>query len=103
MGPTYPVLLAGGMADRDDVQRALYAGATAAVLGTRFLMTEESRAHPAYKQRLIEALRPEYIYRPLIVKLRQLAAERPDLAGIIADAQGSKPKRRHAHVKRRSS
>jgi NAD(P)H-dependent flavin oxidoreductase YrpB (nitropropane dioxygenase family) len=25
------------------------------VLGTRFLMTDESRAHPAYKQRLMEA------------------------------------------------
>lgn len=56
----------------------------------------------AYKQRLIEALRPEYVYKPLIVKLRQLAAERPDLAGIIADAQGSKPKRRHAKVRRSS-
>jgi nitronate monooxygenase len=55
VGPTYPVLLAGGIADRDDVERALYAGATAAVLGTRFLMTDESRAHPAYKQRLMEA------------------------------------------------
>jgi nitronate monooxygenase len=55
VGPTYPVLLAGGIADRDDVQQALYAGATAAVLGTRFLMTDESRAHPAYKQRLMES------------------------------------------------
>jgi NAD(P)H-dependent flavin oxidoreductase YrpB (nitropropane dioxygenase family) len=55
VGPTYPVLLAGGIADRDDVRTALDAGATAAVLGTRFLMTDESRAHPAYKQRLMES------------------------------------------------
>jgi nitronate monooxygenase len=55
VGPTYPVLLAGGIADRDDVARALEAGATAAVLGTRFLMSDESRAHPAYKQRLMES------------------------------------------------
>jgi nitronate monooxygenase len=55
LGPTYPVLLAGGVADRDDVERALYAGATAAVLGTRFLMSDESRAHQAYKQRLMES------------------------------------------------
>ena len=54
LGPAYPVLLAGGIADREDVQQALYAGATAAVLGTRFLMTEESHAHPVYKQRLVE-------------------------------------------------
>ena len=55
VGPTYPVLVAGGLADRDDVARALHAGAAAAVLGTRFLMTDESRAHPAYKQRLMES------------------------------------------------
>ena len=55
VGATYPVLLAGGLADRADVDRALRAGATAAVLGTRFLMSDESRAHPAYKQRLMES------------------------------------------------
>jgi nitronate monooxygenase len=55
LGPTYPVLVAGGIADRDDVRRALDAGATAAVLGTRFLMTDESRAHREYKQRLTES------------------------------------------------
>ena len=55
LGPTYPVLVAGGIADRDDVRRAIDAGAAAAVLGTRFLMTDESRAHAAYKQRLMEA------------------------------------------------
>jgi nitronate monooxygenase len=51
----YPVLLAGGIADRGDVARALDAGATAAVLGTRFLLTEESSAHPGYKRRVLDA------------------------------------------------
>jgi len=51
----YPVLLAGGIADRDDVTRALAAGAEAAVLGTRFLLTEESAAHPGYRRRLLDA------------------------------------------------
>jgi NAD(P)H-dependent flavin oxidoreductase YrpB (nitropropane dioxygenase family) len=51
----YPLLLAGGVADRDDVRRALEAGASAAVAGTRFLLSEESRAHPGYRQRLLEA------------------------------------------------
>jgi nitronate monooxygenase len=53
--PDYPLLLAGGIADRADVRQALDAGATAAVAGTRFLLSEESRAHPAYRQRLLEA------------------------------------------------
>lgn len=51
----YPLLLAGGIADRDDVVRALEAGADAAVAGTRFLLSEESRAHPEYRRRLLEA------------------------------------------------
>lgn len=51
----YPLLLAGGIAEQGDVRRALEAGACAAVAGTRFLMSEESRAHPEYRQRLLEA------------------------------------------------
>jgi NAD(P)H-dependent flavin oxidoreductase YrpB (nitropropane dioxygenase family) len=51
----YPLLLAGGVADRDDVTGALEAGADAAVAGTRFLLSEESRAHPGYTQRLLDA------------------------------------------------
>jgi nitronate monooxygenase len=50
----FPVLVAGGMADAADVRAALEQGAEAAVLGTRFLMTEESRAHPGYLNRLVE-------------------------------------------------
>jgi len=51
----YPLLVAGGIADASDVRRALDAGAEAAVLGTRFLMSEESGARKAYKQRLMES------------------------------------------------
>ena len=51
----YPLLLAGGIAERGDVARALEAGATGAVTGTRFLLSEESRAHPGYRDRLLAA------------------------------------------------
>ncbi len=50
-----PVLAAGGIVDREDVRRVLDAGALAAVLGTRFLLSEESRAHAGYKQRCLES------------------------------------------------
>jgi NAD(P)H-dependent flavin oxidoreductase YrpB (nitropropane dioxygenase family) len=53
--PDYPLLLAGGIAERADVVEALEAGAEAAVAGTRFLLSEESRAHPEYKRRLLDA------------------------------------------------
>jgi nitronate monooxygenase len=50
-----PVLAAGGIVDQPGVREALDAGAVAAVLGTRFLLSEESRAHPDYKLRCLEA------------------------------------------------
>jgi nitronate monooxygenase len=51
----YPVLSAGGIVDASDVKARLAAGAEAATCGTRFLLTEESGAHSAYKGRLLEA------------------------------------------------
>ena len=50
-----PVLAAGGIVDRSGAGEVLDAGAVAAVLGTRFLLSEESRAHPDYKRRCLEA------------------------------------------------
>ena len=52
VGSDYPLWLAGGIADGADVQAALDAGADAAVAGTRFLMSDESHAHPEYKARV---------------------------------------------------
>jgi nitronate monooxygenase len=50
-----PVLSAGGVVDATDAHARIDAGAEAVVCGTRFLMTDESGAHPAYKARLLEA------------------------------------------------
>ena len=51
----YPVLSAGGVAAAADCEQRLSAGAEASVAGTRFLLSEESGAHPGYKERLMEA------------------------------------------------
>ena len=50
-----PVIAAGGMATGRDVARAIRLGAKGAVLGTRFVATRESRAHPEYKRQLVES------------------------------------------------
>lgn len=50
-----PVLAAGGVAEAEDVRKLLDAGADGAIAGTRFLLTEESRAHAEYKKRVLGA------------------------------------------------
>lgn len=54
VSPT-PVAAAGGVVDARGVAAVLALGAEAAVLGTRFLASSESRAHPDYKQKLIDS------------------------------------------------
>jgi len=50
-----PVFVAGGIATAADTGRALAAGAAGVVAGTRFLLTREARAHPAYQARVLGA------------------------------------------------
>jgi nitronate monooxygenase len=50
-----PLLAAGGIADLASARAALAAGATAVVMGTRFVASDECDAHPQYKRRLLEA------------------------------------------------
>jgi NAD(P)H-dependent flavin oxidoreductase YrpB (nitropropane dioxygenase family) len=49
------VLLAGGVATAADTRAALAAGASGVIAGTRFLLTDESRAHPEYQRRVLAA------------------------------------------------
>lgn len=50
-----PVVAAGGLADGNDISWALGEGATAVMLGTRFVATTESRAHALYKQAIVKS------------------------------------------------
>jgi NAD(P)H-dependent flavin oxidoreductase YrpB (nitropropane dioxygenase family) len=50
-----PVVAAGGIATADDVGAVIAAGAAAARVGTRFVATQESSAHPAYIDALVAA------------------------------------------------
>jgi len=50
-----PVLAAGGIADAEGFARVMAAGAAGARIGTRFIATTESGAHPAYKQAVVDA------------------------------------------------
>ncbi|MCW3096221.1 MAG: hypothetical protein JWL77_1839 [Chthonomonadaceae bacterium] len=50
-----PVIAAGGIGDGLGIAQALSFRAAGAMLGTRFVATQESRAHPDYKARLVAA------------------------------------------------
>ncbi|MFM7322040.1 MAG: NAD(P)H-dependent flavin oxidoreductase [Armatimonadota bacterium] len=52
VGTGFPIIAGGGLADGNDIRAVLEAGADAAMLGTRFLLTEESSAPRRDKARL---------------------------------------------------
>jgi nitronate monooxygenase len=50
-----PVIAAGGISDGRGLVAALALGAVGVQMGTRFLLSRESGAHPAYRRRLLAA------------------------------------------------
>lgn len=57
----FPVIVAGGIFDRNDILKFLKMGADGVQMGTRFLVTEESSATPAYKQSVINAKKEDIL------------------------------------------
>jgi NAD(P)H-dependent flavin oxidoreductase YrpB (nitropropane dioxygenase family) len=57
-----PVLASGGIGDGAGLARALSLGAQGVSFGTRFVATDEARAHPTYKQRVVEATAADTVY-----------------------------------------
>ncbi len=97
-----PLVAAGGIGTRDDVRRALAAGADAVRVGTRFVAAHESQAHPEYVQRLIDASAadsvltdlfevgwPDAPHRVLASSMVAALADGPDPVGEITAADGS--------------
>lgn len=57
----FPVIVAGGIFTHEDIVKFLRMGAAGVQMGTRFLVTEESSASPAYKQAVINARKEDII------------------------------------------
>ena len=57
-----PVVAAGGITDRDDIDRVISLGASGVMLGTRFVATAESPAHQLYKDKLTESKADDTAY-----------------------------------------
>lgn len=57
------VLAAGGITTRDDVRVVMELGASGVLVGTAFVASEESNAHPLYKQKIVDATVDDTEYR----------------------------------------
>jgi enoyl-[acyl-carrier protein] reductase II len=55
IGDKVPVIAAGGIGDGRAIAAALALGADGVQIGSRFAITQESSAHQAFKQRVVEA------------------------------------------------
>ncbi|KYO55332.1 nitronate monooxygenase (plasmid) [Tistrella mobilis] len=58
-----PVLAAGGITTREDVRAAMGLGAAGVLVGTAFVASAESEAHPLYKRKIVEATTDDTEYR----------------------------------------
>ncbi len=50
-----PVVASGGIGNAQQARQFLGAGAAAVMMGTRFVATQESRAHPLYRELLVQS------------------------------------------------
>jgi nitronate monooxygenase len=56
-----PVVAAGGIGDRSAMAAVMGMGAAGVAIGTLFVVAEESAAHPAYKQAVIDARKEDTV------------------------------------------
>src|SRR5690606_2869267 len=59
-----PVILSGAITRGQDVLAARALGADFAYIGTRFIASEEARAHEEYKQMLVDTQASDIVYTP---------------------------------------
>jgi len=62
--PSVPVFVAGGIATGRIVAHLLLMGAAGVQMGTRFVMSEECRAHPRFKEAFVKARAREAVATP---------------------------------------
>ena len=91
-----PLLAAGGIGDPASALAALAAGASAVVMGTRFVASDECDAHPRYKARLPQPKVRHRAHRALRRRLASAASRAAQqhlraLAGRRSPASGQRP------------
>jgi nitronate monooxygenase len=86
-----PVIAAGGIWDRADVDRMLALGASGVQVGTRFITTVECDADDHYKQAHLNAQPADVMLVPSPVGLPGRALRNPFVEKVMAEADMSEP------------
>ena len=72
-----PLVCAGGIGDEQDFVRALDLGYAAVQMGTRFIATQECKAHDDYKRAIVEAREQDIVLTDLISGIPVAVIETP--------------------------
>ena len=86
-----PVIAAGGIWDRSDLERVFALGAKGVQMGTRFACTEEGDASPRFKQAYIDATADDVVLIHSPAGLPGRAIKNPFVAGYLEGHVESKP------------
>jgi nitronate monooxygenase len=84
LGQPIPVIAAGGIWDRSDIDRMLAMGASGVQIGTRFITTDECDAHPRYKEFHLQAKPEEVVLIHSPVGLPGRALRNPFVEKVLA-------------------
>lgn len=82
---TIPVIAAGGIWDRADIDRMLALGASGVQMGTRFITTDECDAHERYKNYHVQACAADVTLVPSPVGLPGRALRNPFIDNVLAN------------------
>jgi len=82
---TIPVIAAGGVWDRADIDRMLALGASGVQMGTRFITTDECDAHDRYKTYHAQARAADVTLVPSPVGLPGRALRNPFIDNVLAN------------------
>ena len=86
-----PVIAAGGIWDRSDMERVFALGAKGVQMGTRFACTEEGDASPRFKQAFIDATEDDVVLIHSPAGLPGRAIKNPFIAAYLDGHVESKP------------
>jgi len=96
-----PLVCAGGVGDEDDFRRMLELGYAGVQLGTRFIATEECKAHSDYKAAIVRAREDDIVLTEKISGVPVAVIETPYIrqvgtkAGFVAKRLLRHPKAKH--------